>query len=72
MGVRDAIDGALTDTGANLRAELGTEAFRIDDATLVNRLSTRGGIWIGYERSVRESYSAEIADAVADVLARHL
>lgn len=71
--IREAINAALMDAGADVRAELGTDTFRIDDdATLVNRLSTRCGIWIGQNRSVRESYGAEIADAVADVLRTRL
>lgn len=71
--VRDAITDALADAGADARAELGTGAFRVDDdATLVNRLSTRGGIWIGQGKSVRDSYGTEIADRVADVLGTRL
>lgn len=70
--IREAINAALTHAGADVRVELGTDTFRIDDATLVNRLSTRCGIWIGQNRSVRESYGAEIADAVADVLRTRL
>ena len=56
-----------------MRVELGTDTIRIDDdATLVNQLSTRCGIWIGQNRSVRKPYGAEIAYAVVDVLRTRL
>ncbi|MFC6906564.1 hypothetical protein [Halalkalicoccus tibetensis] len=67
IGICEAINDVLTDT--DVYAELGREGFRTDDdATLVNRLSTHTGVWIGQSKSVRETHGTEIVDAVADVL----
>lgn len=65
--VRDTINQVLPTCATT--AEVGTQTYDVtDERTLVNRLSTNGGLWIGQGPQEREKYAAPISLAVAYAL----